>query len=87
MSDNRSNKGDTPEEPALTSFGEPVWVDVLKTLGVAFATIMTMFAIGAFLGLMLIAPWGRASFDCSMFCVMEQEVREFFDMPAAPTDK
>ena len=57
-----------------TAYGEAPWVDALKTTGVALATLLVMFAIGAFLALMIIAPWGRASPDCSMFCVLEKRI-------------
>ena len=61
-----------------TSFGEALWVDALKTAGVALVTLFVMFLIGGFLALMIIAPWGRASPDCSMFCVLEQRIEKMF---------
>ncbi len=61
-----------------TSFGEALWVDALKTACVALVTLLVMFLIGGFLALMIIAPWGRASPDCSMFCVLEQRIEQMF---------
>ena len=62
-----------------TRFGEALWVDTLKTVGVALVTLLVMFLIGGFLTLMVVAPWGRASPDCSMFCVLEKRLEEMFD--------
>ena len=62
----------------VTAFGEALWVDALKTAGVALATLLVMFLIGAALGLMIIAPWGRASPECSMWCVMEERLDAMF---------
>ena len=61
-----------------TRFGEPLWLDAMKTLGVALATVSVMFLIGGVLGLMVIAPWGRASPDCSMWCVMQRHLEGMF---------
>lgn len=74
-----------PDDPApasrgrKTAFGEAFWVDALKTAGVAFVTLLVMFLIGGALTLMVIAPWGRASPDCSMFCVLEQRLEAMLD--------
>jgi hypothetical protein len=53
-------------------------VDAVKTVGVALGTLLVMFVIGAVLGLMIIAPWGRASPDCSMWCVAEKRLAVMF---------
>ena len=66
------------DKERLTEFGEPLWVDALKTLGVAMTTIFLAVAVGAVLGVMIIAPWGRASPDCSVYCVIEQRVEAIF---------
>ncbi len=67
----------------LTVFGEPLWVDALKTLGVAMAMLLLTVAVGAVLGVMIIAPWGRASPECSIYCVLERRVEAFFsDQPS-----
>lgn len=62
---------------ARTAFGEPLWLDALKTIGVALATLLVMLVVGAGLSLAVVAPWARASFDCSMWCVLERDVRDF----------
>ena len=72
---------DAPGEKKLTVFGEPLWVDALKTLGVAL--LLGTVAVGAVLGIMIMAPWGRASPECSIFCVLEQRLEAFFsDQPS-----
>ena len=68
----------SPRPRKTTAFGEPLWVDALKTAGVGLATLLVMFVIGAALGLMIIAPWGRASPECSMWCVMEERLESMF---------
>ncbi len=62
----------------LTVFGEPLWVDALKTLGVAMAMLLGTVAVGAVLGVMIIAPWGRASPECSIYCVLDRKFEAFF---------
>ena len=61
-----------------TAFGEPLWIDTLKTLGVAATMMLITILLGGALTLMIIAPWGRASHDCSMWCVFEQKVESWF---------
>lgn len=61
-----------------TAFGEPLWVDALKTLGVAMTALVVVLLVGGALTLMIIAPWGRASHDCSMWCVFGQEIASWF---------
>ncbi len=61
-----------------TAFGEPLWVDALKTLRVAATMLLITIVLGGALALMIIAPWGRASWDCSMWCVLDQEVASWF---------
>ena len=65
-------------ERKLTVFGEPLWVDVLKTLGVGMAMLLATIAIGAVLAVMIIAPWGRASPECSIYCVLERQFEAYF---------
>ncbi len=65
-------------EKKLTVFGEPLWLDALKTLGVAMAILLLTVAVGAVLGVAIIAPWGRASPECSIYCVLERQVEAFF---------
>ncbi len=65
-------------EKKLTVFGEPLWVDALKTLGVAMAMLLVTVVVGAVLGVAIMAPWGRASPECSIYCVLERRVEAFF---------
>ncbi len=64
-------------EEKLTAFGEPLWIDTLKTLGVAMAMLLGVVVIGGALGVAIIAPWGRASHDCSIYCVLEKQLDAF----------
>lgn len=70
--------GNAENGPKLTEFGEPLWLDALKTMGVFLGMLAGVVAIGAVLGVMIIAPWGRESFDCSIYCVLERELTEIF---------
>ena len=72
-----------PKSKRLTAYGEPLWLDVIKTVGYAVVALLIMFGVGGVLGLMVVAPWGRASHDCSMYCVMEKEIRGFFAASAS----
>jgi ABC-type amino acid transport system permease subunit len=64
----------------LTSYGEPLWVDVLKTLGVAASVLAAVFIVGFLLVVAIVSPWARESYDCSVWCVMERDVREFIGL-------
>ena len=66
-----------------TEFGEPLWVDVLKTLGVGMMMLTLTVIVGGALGVAIIAPWGRASPDCSIYCVLREEFNSYF--PDKPT--
>ena len=61
-----------------TAFGEPLWVDALKTLGVAATMTLITIVLGGALALMIMAPWGRASPECSIWCVLDQAVESWF---------
>ena len=61
-----------------TAFGEPLWVDTLKTLGVVATMTLITIVLGGALALMIIAPWGRASPECSIWCVLDQAVESWF---------
>ena len=61
-----------------TAFREPLWLDALKTLGVAGIVLLITIALGSILALLMIAPWGRASPECSMWCVLDQELASWF---------
>lgn len=66
-----------PRREKLTSYGEPLWLDVIKTLGVALSVLGGVIGVGAILVLAIVAPWGRESFDCSIWCVIEREIFSF----------
>lgn len=81
MTEKLIDKNPEPEaqgDKKLTEFGEPLWVDVMKTMGVFAALLGGTILVGAILGVMIIAPWGRESFDCSIYCVLDRELTEFF---------
>lgn len=75
-----------PKNPNLTIMGEPLWVDALKTFGVVCGMLVIVLIGGVLLALAIIAPWGRSSFDCSIWCVMERGLREMFSISAAPPE-
>ena len=56
----------------LTAFGEPLWKDVLKSMGCGLMLLAVTIVVGGALGVAIMAPWGRASFDCSIYCVISQ---------------
>jgi hypothetical protein len=72
----RNPKNDAGKK--LTVFGEPLWVDALKTLGVGLVMLFLVVVVGAVLGVAVIAPWGRASPDCSIYCVLQQAFDSYF---------
>jgi hypothetical protein len=74
---------ETQGAKSLTAFGEPLWLDVLKTLGVGLALLSVTVVVGGLLGVAIMAPWGRASPDCSIYCVLEKQIDGFFsDKPS-----
>jgi hypothetical protein len=88
MTDQNTDQGsksdpETQGSEKLTVFGEPLWLDVLKTLGVAMALLSVTVVVGGLLGVAIMAPWGRASPDCSIYCVIEKQIDGFFsDKPS-----
>ena len=54
------------------SLGEPIWLDVLKALRTFLILMALVAVVGGGLGIAIIAPWGRASPDCSIFCVIAE---------------
>ncbi|MGI9476183.1 MAG: hypothetical protein ACR2PI_05735 [Hyphomicrobiaceae bacterium] len=56
----------------LTVFGEPVWKDAMKSMGCGLMLLTITIVVGGALAVAIIAPWGRASFDCSIYCVIRQ---------------
>ncbi|MGI9479796.1 MAG: hypothetical protein ACR2PI_24055 [Hyphomicrobiaceae bacterium] len=71
MSDpNPDPRSGEPEN--LTVFGEPLWKDTMKSMGCGLMLLLLTIVIGGALAVAIIAPWGRASFDCSIYCVIRQ---------------
>lgn len=52
------------------AIGEPLWIDVLKTSRSFIIFMVVVAVVGGGLGIAVIAPWGRASPDCSIYCVI-----------------
>tara|TARA_Y100001968_G_scaffold100574_1_gene90493 strand:+ start:13 stop:951 length:939 start_codon:yes stop_codon:yes gene_type:complete len=52
------------------AIGEPLWIDVLKTSRSFIIFMVVVAVVGGSLGIAVIAPWGRASPDCSIYCVI-----------------
>lgn len=50
--------------------GESLWVDVMKSMGCGVSLLLLTIVVGGALGIAIMAPWGRASFDCSIYCVL-----------------
>ena len=73
-------KGDVDEadQQKLTAFGEPLWLDILKTVGVGLTLLLFTILIGGALGIAIMAPWGRASHDCSIYCVLQRQIESLF---------
>lgn len=77
MTDSKPNKVATGLN-RTTEFGEPLWLDALKSIGVALSILTIVIVVGGALAVAIIAPWGRASFDCSIYCVLEQHFDSWF---------
>jgi len=58
----------------LNALGEPIWLDVLKTSRSFVIFIGIVAIVGGGLGIAVIAPWGRASPDCSIYCVIKNKL-------------
>jgi len=67
---NTDQKSEKPQK--LTAFGEPFWKDVLKSMGCGLMLLALTIVVGGALGVAIMAPWGRANFDCSIYCVIRQ---------------
>ena len=57
---------------------EPFWVDVMKSMGCGMALLALTIVVGGALAIAIIAPWGRASFDCSIYCVIGRYFENLF---------
>ena len=60
----------------VNALGEPVWVDVLKGIRTFLVLLALVAVVGGGLGIAIIAPWGRASPDCSIFCVIVNKLKD-----------
>ena len=67
-----STEADIGDAQKLTTFGEPLWKDALKSMGCGLVLLALTIVGGGALAIAIIAPWGRASFDCSIYCVLRQ---------------
>ena len=39
--------------------------------------LLGIIVVGGVLGVAIIAPWGRASPECSIYCVLERQLEAF----------
>jgi hypothetical protein len=60
----------------VNALGESVWIDVLKALQTFLVLMALVAVVGGGLGIAIIAPWGRASPDCSIFCVIANKLKD-----------
>lgn len=74
----KNDKDETDADDKLTVFGEPLWVDALKSVGCGLLMLVMTIIVGGALAVAIIAPWGRASHDCSIYCVLRQYWNTFF---------
>ena len=63
----------------LNALGEPMWVDVLKGIRVFVVFMLITAAVGGGLAIAIIAPWGRANPECSIFCVLANKLKDPID--------
>ena len=62
----------------VTSFGDPLWLDALKSTGQGLIMLVIVLVLGGALAVAIIAPWGRASHDCSIYCVLERQFDKYW---------
>lgn len=70
------------EDRKVNALGEPMWVDVLKSLRTLVVFIAIVIAVGGGLAIAIIAPWGRANPECSIYCVIVNKLRDPVDWEA-----
>ena len=70
--------GEIEKTEKLTAFGEPLWLDAMKSMGCGLLLLVLTIIVGGALAIAIIAPWGRASFDCSIYCVLGQYFSKLF---------
>lgn len=78
MSEPGTDRPTPGDAEAATKEKEPLWVDVMKSMGCGMAMIVLTIIVGGALGVAIMAPWGRSSFDCSIYCVIRQYFEGFF---------
>ena len=78
--DDRTGDGQRNEDGLnkVTSFGEPLWLDALKSIGQGLVMLVLVLVVGGALAIAIIAPWGRASHDCSIYCVLEKQFNKYW---------
>ena len=63
-----------PARKNVVTSQEPLWLEALKIIGVGLTMLATVIVVGGALGILIITPWGRASHDCSIYCVLEHQL-------------
>ena len=64
------------KEKKLNVLGETLWLDILKTSRALFIFLLLATIVSGGLGIAIIAPWGRASPDCSIYCVLMNKLKD-----------
>ena len=70
----------------INALGEPLWIDILKSIRSFLILMLVVAVIGGGLGIAIIAPWGRASPDCSIYCVIENKLGDPIQWSKLETD-
>ena len=87
MSESQKNPNNPDEQNSgwnkQTPFGEPMWLDVLKSIWAGLVMLFFTVIIGGALAVAIIAPWGRASHDCSIYCVIRQYFNAWWESKPA----
>lgn len=73
-------------EKKVNALGEPMWVDVLKGVRVFVVFMLITAAVGGGLAIAIIAPWGRANPECSIFCVLANKLKDPIEWSAFEKD-
>ncbi|MFT5508569.1 MAG: hypothetical protein ACI89J_001645 [Hyphomicrobiaceae bacterium] len=73
-----TSDAETAKTEKLTAFGEALWVDAMKSMGCGLLLLVLTIIVGGALAVAVIAPWGRSSFDCSIYCVIGQYLTKLF---------
>jgi len=70
----------------VNALGEPMWVDVLKGMRALLVFMLITVAVGGGLAIAIIAPWGRANPECSIFCVIANKLKDPIEWDAFEAD-